>query len=186
MPKICKKCNNEFPFHVVLEGNNEFPFHVVVEGKKRNLKTRKFCLDCSPFGKRNTRDLTKEKDYSISYCKDCDESKPIADFYIKTDGRPYSYCKKCWSRRRVAYNRNNKKDAIAYLGGSCQVCGYNKCDAALEFHHKDPTKKDFSISKHKGVGIDKIKPELDKCALLCANCHRETHQGLHDLSQQTS
>ena len=174
MPKICKKCNNEFPFHVV------------VEGKKRNLKTRKFCLNCSPFGKRNTRDLTKEKDYSISYCKDCDESKPIADFYIKTDGRPYSYCKKCWSRRRVAYNRNNKKDAIAYLGGSCQVCGYNKCDAALEFHHKDPTKKDFSISKHKGVGIDKIKPELDKCALLCANCHRETHQGLHDLSQQTS
>jgi hypothetical protein len=64
MPKICKKCNNEFPFHVV------------VEGKKRNLKTRKFCLDCSPFGKRNTKDLTK--DTSVAYCKDCDESKPIS------------------------------------------------------------------------------------------------------------
>jgi len=172
MPKICEKCNSEFPFSIV------------VEGKKRNLKNRKYCLVCSPFGKHNTKNLNK--DYSIAYCKDCDESKPISDFYIKTDGRPYSYCKKCWSRRRIVYNRNNKKDAIVYLGGSCQVCGYNKCDAALELHHLDTTKKDFSISKHKGVGIDKIKPELDKCVLLCANCHRETHQGLHDFSQKTS
>ena len=170
MPKICRKCNNEFPFRVV------------VDGKERNLNSRNFCLDCSPFGKRNTRDLTK--DYSIAYCKDCDESKPVADFYIKTDGRPYSYCKQCWTGRRVAYHQNNKREAVDYLGGSCQICGYDKCVAALEFHHRDPTKKDFAISRFNGTKIEKLKPELDKCALLCANCHRETHAGIHNYSQE--
>jgi hypothetical protein len=161
VPKICRKCNNEFPFRVV------------VDGKERNLKSRKFCLDCSPFGKRNTRDLTK--DYSIAHCKDCEESKPVADFYIKTDGRPYSYCKLCHNTRRNRYFRSNKEKAVAYLGGACEICGYDKSPAAFDFHHRDPTQKDFNISKYRGASIEKIKPELDKCALLCANCHREVH-----------
>ena len=56
------------------------------------------------------------------------------------------------------------------------VCGYNSCIAALEFHHRDPTQKDFTISKIKNRSFDmKVKQELDKCDLLCSNCHKETH-----------
>jgi predicted transcriptional regulator len=70
-----------------------------------------------------------------------------------------------------------KKLAIDYKGGSCQRCGYNKCDGALEFHHLDPSKKDFSISSSGNTrGWELIKKELDKCIMVCANCHREIHE----------
>ena len=66
--------------------------------------------------------------------------------------------------------------AVEYKGGSCAVCGYNRCIEALEFHHNNSSGKDFSISE-KGYTRSwaKVKEELDKCMLLCANCHREIH-----------
>ena len=72
--------------------------------------------------------------------------------------------------------RKLKVRAVEYLGGKCCNCGYSKCIDALEFHHKDPTKKDFGISK-KGVPRkwEALVLELNKCILLCANCHREEH-----------
>lgn len=70
-----------------------------------------------------------------------------------------------------------KELAIEYKGGSCQKCGYNKCNSALEFHHLDPSEKDFSISSSGNTrGWELVKKELDKCILVCANCHREIHE----------
>lgn len=100
-------------------------------------------------------------------------------FSVNSDGR--ARCRKCTvdavdKRRRVL-----KLKAIEYKGGKCQGegCGYSKCVDALEFHHLDPKEKDFSIS-NTGVtrSWDKIKIEIDKCLLLCANCHREAHFNL--------
>ena len=66
---------------------------------------------------------------------------------------------------------------IEYKGGKCENCGYNKYEGALEFHHIDVSKKDFSISRAKLTSFsDDVKLELDKCRLLCANCHREEHR----------
>lgn len=67
---------------------------------------------------------------------------------------------------------------MAYKGGKCAICGYNRCLLALEFHHLDPLEKDFSISSRM-TSWKAIVKELDKCVLLCANCHREVHDGLH-------
>lgn len=54
--------------------------------------------------------------------------------------------------------------------------GYNKCIAALEFHHLDPNEKDFGIASSGATRtFEKIKVELDKCIMVCANCHREIH-----------
>ena len=66
--------------------------------------------------------------------------------------------------------------AIEYKGGQCKTCGYNRCIEALEFHHADSLTKDFSISE-KGYTRSwrEVQEELDKCILLCANCHRELH-----------
>lgn len=66
--------------------------------------------------------------------------------------------------------------AVEYKGGQCEACGYNRCIEALEFHHTNFSQKDFSIS-NKGYTRSwaKVKEELDKCKLLCANCHREIH-----------
>ena len=66
--------------------------------------------------------------------------------------------------------------AITYKGGKCQSCGYNKCLEALEFHHIDPKQKDFSISQYgHSRSWERVRKELDKCVILCANCHREIH-----------
>jgi 5-methylcytosine-specific restriction endonuclease McrA len=69
-----------------------------------------------------------------------------------------------------------KLKAVAYKGGKCISCGFNKYIAAMEFHHLDSKQKDFSLS---GMTISwvRMQKELDKCALLCANCHRAAHSG---------
>lgn len=87
-------------------------------------------------------------------------------------------CKKC---RSAAVDKRRKKlkvMAVEYKGGKCELCGYDRCVAAMEFHHRDPSQKDFAISANGHTkSFEKIKKELDKCALLCANCHREVHAG---------
>ena len=71
--------------------------------------------------------------------------------------------------------RDRKIQAIAYKGGCCELCGYNKYFGALQFHHKNPLEKDVDWSKFRLRSWDKIELELDKCQLLCANCHAEVH-----------
>ena len=75
--------------------------------------------------------------------------------------------------------KRNKEKAIEYKGGKCEKCGYDKCNSALEFHHLDPTKKDFSPSANMNMAWNKIQNEIDKCILVCANCHREIHEKLN-------
>jgi len=72
-----------------------------------------------------------------------------------------------------------KREAMEYLGGKCSKCGYDKCTASLDFHHKDMETKDDGISnkinRRKVRTLEQLIPELDKCVLLCSNCHRELH-----------
>ena len=85
-------------------------------------------------------------------------------------------CCKCMSEAVQRRREKLKKLSIEYKGGKCQHCGYNKCDAAMEFHHTDPTQKDFGIAQRGHTrSFERIKIELDKCILLCSNCHREEH-----------
>ncbi|OGC91777.1 hypothetical protein A3D85_02130 [Candidatus Amesbacteria bacterium RIFCSPHIGHO2_02_FULL_47_9] len=83
----------------------------------------------------------------------------------------------------VAKRRRKVKEmAIEYKGGKCQICGYSKCVRALELHHVG--KKSFGIGD-KGYtrSWEKIKDEISKCILLCANCHREVQSGLAVVAQ---
>ena len=63
---------------------------------------------------------------------------------------------------------------IEYKGNKCEKCGYNKNIAALEFHHLDPNTKKFTLSDTHH-NWEETKEELDKCILVCSNCHRELH-----------
>ena len=62
-------------------------------------------------------------------------------------------------------------------GGTCEICGYCKNIAALEFHHKNPEEKEFNVDMRKfsNMSLEKLEEELEKCILVCANCHRELH-----------
>lgn len=85
-------------------------------------------------------------------------------------------------RAVLTRRRKLKQLAIEYKGGRCIICGYDKYPGALDFHHTDPKQKDFGLSSS---GITRswarVKEELDKCILVCANCHREIHAGLHEV-----
>lgn len=81
------------------------------------------------------------------------------------------------SRRQVL-----KKMGVEYLGGKCIRCNYNKCMGALQFHHRDPKEKDFTIGRYRVLSWEKIRKELDKCDLLCSNCHDEVHYENWDVS----
>lgn len=167
--KICKKCGKEFSVY--------FRQDNVVH----NLCSRKFCLECSPLFNHNTKDLCKiESNPDYKKCPICEQTLPIDNFYKKS-GRDstLSYCKKCSNNIAIKNQRKNKIKAIEYKGGKCQICSYSRCTAALEFHHTDPSKKEAINFKNRSFA--KIKEEVDKCMLLCVNCHRETHSELMKL-----
>ena len=71
--------------------------------------------------------------------------------------------------------RDRKVKAVEYMGGKCERCGYDKYPDVLEFHHKDPSQKEANWNKIRLWEWSKVEAELNKCALLCANCHREVH-----------
>lgn len=84
--------------------------------------------------------------------------------------------------RRVGYvttkRKRLKQKAIEYKGGKCVLCGYSKYVGSLDFHHLNPQTKDFIISSGNCKSWEKIKKELDKCVLICKNCHGEIHGGI--------
>ncbi len=95
-------------------------------------------------------------------------------------------CKACEYISSRKYLINLKLKAIKYGGGECQKCGYDKCWRALHFHHIDPNQKEFAIFENraghpKSRSWEKMKNEIDKCILLCSNCHTEIHDKDHKI-----
>lgn len=131
-------------------------------------------------------------------CAKCGEEKPLTDFAkdnTKTLGVSSS-CKDCRNahkrdqyqadksnderRKRFAdkvRRRNNaeKDKAVRYKGGKCVSCGVAYPSCVFDFHHVDPLTKEGNLRDLLRKGFDAAKDELDKCVLLCANCHRLHH-----------
>ncbi len=98
---------------------------------------------------------------------------------MSKDKRKYKDRAEYFIRKVTERRRRLKEMAVIYKGGKCTICGYNRCIAALDFHHLNPNEKDFSLSV-RGLtrSWEKIKSEVNKCVLVCANCHREIHAGI--------
>lgn len=151
------------------------------------LKKHEFKTDPSP--RKGVRSpSTDYENLTIHKCIKCNIDKPIGQFYMvdrKYSNKPCSYCRSC-SREKLQNKQYNdyKRLAVEYKGSKCICCGYSKCLKALEFHHVDPRKKDFNISqsmswrKYTSKSEEELKIELDKCVLVCSNCHREIHAGI--------
>ena len=81
----------------------------------------------------------------------------------------------------VSKHRKKRKEIICrVMGGKCAICGYNKCLAALEMHHLNPEEKEYSMATGYCRSLEKDLEEAKKCVLLCSNCHKEVHAGLHN------
>lgn len=150
---VCKLCSASFSTWAV------------VDGIRRNLRSRRYCLTCSPFGTHNTKRLHVS---TSCKCVDCGDEYN----HEKKKGTTKKRCATCVVLR---YRGSRKQRAVDFLGGACGKCGYAKCLDALEFHHTNPAEKDFAISSQWNQPWCEIEAELRKCVLLCANCHREAH-----------
>lgn len=165
---ICEKCGKEF-----LEDWRKYP-----EGEAR------FCSKaCS-----NSRSWSEEDKKIRS-----DKLKKHPDNFCEVCGKKISHknnqkiCLECKPRFKKYDNnyyylkdfrKRLKEKAVDYKGGKCIICGYNKCVSALDFHHVDANSKDFNVSSNTNRKWEILKEELDKCVLVCSNCHREIHANL--------
>jgi hypothetical protein len=129
-------------------GNN-IPSRIDIDGKRHSISKRTKCLKCSPF------------------------KKPKNEVSLMA-----GYDKKQKNMALVtAYRQEMKRKSIEYKGGKCENCGYDRCAAALTFHHRDPSMKSFNMNDGRTRRWEILVTELDKCALLCHNCHMEHHAG---------
>lgn len=112
-------------------------------------------------------------------CTHCKEEKPITEFYKQKDRKSLaSKCKKCHNEYCIQRWKQRKIDAVEYKGGKCIDCGLThpeKPAIIFDFHHLDPNKKDVDWGKLRLRSWDAILKELNKCVLLCGNCHRIRH-----------
>jgi DNA-binding transcriptional ArsR family regulator len=96
-------------------------------------------------------------------------------------------CGKCRMAAVGKWRRRVKERLVLRAGGACEVCGYRRYYGALQFHHLDPSSKQFSISRNGTTrSYEEVCAEADKCVLLCANCHAEVEAGLVKLSSQVA
>lgn len=122
----------------------------------------------------------KEKRVIIKNCP----KHGLTEFIEYCSGKNKRFrCKKCLIDAVTRKRHKNKQELVEYKGGKCEICGYDKCIDALEFHHLDPNEKEFGISNGNIKSLEKLKKEADKCILLCANCHRELHAKLREKNQ---
>jgi hypothetical protein len=141
-------------------------------------------IGLSPNSKKADRESYSKK------CTICSEVKPLSEFwrngYTPSNEVKYKpFCKECGNR---AKNNHKLYYIQEYLHSvnrkySCEICGYDKNYAALEFHHKNPNDKVYTISSiSSSMSKEKcweiLSVEVPKCIILCANCHREWHNPL--------
>jgi len=138
----------------------KFPNRVSIDGKIRVLKNRTKCLVCLPF---------KQK-----------QPKQTIESFRKKNCEKYKQWYAINGHSKITARRVARKRALVRLcGGSCQVCGYDRCLRNLAWHHIDPSEKSFQISSE----IFQRNPrfvilEAMKCILVCHNCHGEIHSNL--------
>ena len=87
--------------------------------------------------------------------------------------------KKSKSQSVIDWRKRTKTKLVEYKGGSCKVCGYGNSISALHFHHLNPIEKDFTIGG-KSYSFERLKSEVDKCILVCSNCHCEIHDEINE------
>jgi endo-1,4-beta-mannosidase len=145
--------------------------------------------------------IYKEGFMKTKLCPKCNKTHSVEDF-PRTGTRRRSWCKTCWKQKDIEYHaewykknkekhcarvelRRKKHSAelrkyISTIKKKCSVCGYDKYDKALEYHHINNDNKDCAIAVmvSNGYSKERINKEIAKCIVLCANCHREVHGGI--------
>jgi hypothetical protein len=149
--------------------------------KKFDLKTKNKSFKEQP----RTKNIILFNGIKSKCCPKCKEVKNLQnEFYTSKNGDVHGWCKSC--NNKITYEKQlaRKVECVKYKGGKCIVCNYDKYIGALDFHHVNPEEKEFNIAQLRSYSLEFLIKELDKCVLLCKNCHAEVHHGLVDLKEQ--
>jgi hypothetical protein len=151
-PRFCSRvCSTSYSRNIKREETNRKVSEKLSQGKT------KYCSTCGSKLSYNNKS---------GFCKNC---KPPKTKPTKKDNRKRS-------KVILEHRRRRKRDLVEYKGGACEICGYDKCIRALEFHHKNGDDKKYALSKLGNTrSWETDREEVDKCILVCANCHREIH-----------
>lgn len=110
----------------------------------------------------------------MKICTRCNIPKTLEHFRNMGNGK-HDYCTKCfYIYQKQRWNRN-KLILINELGGKCFDCKKEFHPACFDFHHRDPSKKDFAIGEFRSRSLNNLRTEIKKCDLLCVCCHRLRH-----------
>ena len=77
----------------------------------------------------------------------------------------------------INFTKKRRHNLITLFDSKCCICGFDKYEEALDFHHINPEEKLFGLSSNVMKSLDKQILEAKKCILVCANCHRGIHAG---------
>lgn len=100
-------------------------------------------------------------------------------YYSAGPGRGRRWCcKRCVGEAVTRRKQKVKQLLVEEAGGCCAVCGYDRCIINLTFHHVDPAQKSFGLGMHTTKALATYREEIQKCVLVCANCHGEIEAGL--------
>ncbi len=111
------------------------------------------------------------------FCTGCGETKTLDQFYPhsgQSSGRQ-PRCAECCKSHSKLRKLERRLKIIEQFGDICYDCGEIYNPACYEFHHVNMEEKSFSISSYLTLGWERLQKELDKCVMLCANCHRIRH-----------
>ena len=127
--------------------------------------------------------MSLEIEEQEKFCPSCQRLKPLSAFNNFKRGKlgKQSYCKKCNIEYQRGKYREALKNYLQYLeerGDRCEMCGVSYPSSVYDFHHVDPRRKEYNVPMLAFRNIDKARAEAIKCALLCANCHRQEHSAL--------
>ena len=171
----CPKCGRELTYKYkgqVAEAEKKNRKCASCAARRVGLNTK--CVQCEKMFYRRPSDMR-----SLNFCS----RKCSGRYYV---GKFRGENSPSWNggpeksqEREIRRQRNKrvelKRKGVEHLGGKCKMCGYNKCIAALDFHHQDPKEKDYDFLKKCEKTWDLMKEKIKNCILLCANCHREYH-----------
>ena len=152
---ICQNCKKKFLNKIKKKG------------KIYNLTGRKFCLECSPLGGRNTRSYIIELKENEAFCARCNQIKDKKEFYLRKNSKPFSYCRKCQDEVKKIKFEEKLETLIEHFGAICQDCQNSYPIPIYEFF-KDG--KSYSIGKIKNMSLKRAMIELQGSILLCKNC----------------
>lgn len=133
---------------------------------------------------RNSKKQHNNTDTTIhtKICSECKRELLETNFnyWNKSLGTRMSICKEC-EKKRNAKKHEDRKELINTLK-SCGCCCCDETDVnCLDFHHVEPSQKDFNMSSATNKTVRKILEEASKCIVVCSNCHRKIHAGVLDL-----